>query len=75
MKSFMRLVDEVRIVDSDAAKYLLTDARKLPSFQQKEYLYSVMVWKETPHGFEYWRNIAEQIEHGCEARKTHLFRR
>lgn len=74
MKKFMQLVDEIRLVDVDAAKYLISDARKLPSFKESRYLCAVMVWMETPQGFEYWRKIAAQIEHGCDAIKRHLFK-
>lgn len=55
---YKELIERVRLIDPAAAEYLESDDIKNCNFIPHGNLGSVMIWSETPQGFQYWSNIA-----------------
>lgn len=65
---YKNLVKKVRLVDTKAAKYLMSkDVKKLSSFNPNSCdLTSVFGWSSTPQGFEYWSKLSDLIKGSTE---------
>lgn len=68
-KKYQKLVEQVRVVDEDAAKYLETDAKQLPTFSSncsfgtgQTGLKTIFTWLEAPQGIDYWIDIYYKLE-------------
>jgi hypothetical protein len=59
---YEKLIERVRKINSDAAKYLETEAKDLPNFMEVDDLCCVMEWKLTPQGHDYWSSINKILE-------------
>lgn len=66
---FKTLVARVRIIDEEAAEYLLALEAEYTKnysthvgFYYSNILSSVMYWSHTPQGHAYWLNIDHQLE-------------
>lgn len=49
-QEYLDLIEEIKLIDEDAAKYLETDARKLRYFDEHGELPHVITWRQTPQG-------------------------
>lgn len=55
--TYEELIDEVRIIDQDAADYLANGAKDLPDFHPSKYLDEAFAWEDTPQGGAYWARL------------------
>ena len=60
-REYLRLIEKVREIDEDAAKYLEKDAREIDGFCLSGQLKGCMTWVNTPQGQEYWSIIANKL--------------
>lgn len=64
-ENYEALIEEVRVIDEDAANYMEGDAKKLPDFIAGDgcsnQLVTVFPWRDTPQGQDFWRNIDTQL--------------
>lgn len=62
LEEFYQLIAEVQEINSEAAEYLSTGARNMPSFSPCNGLSAVFLWKNTPQGHDYWAAIDKQLD-------------
>lgn len=59
---YKMLIKEVNAIDPAAAHWLRHYAWNERVFKEDITLSGVMIWDETPQGYQYWYNIALEIE-------------
>jgi hypothetical protein len=59
--AYLDLINEVASVNPKAAVYMLTDMRKVPSFEPCGQLSAIVFWDQTEQGTDYWFDIMQQI--------------
>jgi hypothetical protein len=58
---YVNLIEEVALIDKDAAEYMHGPMREITGFGPSGDLWEVVVWENTKQGTEYWYNIASQL--------------
>lgn len=58
---YRQLIERVRKIDSVAAEYMEGPGREQERCNPRADLSEVMVWSETPQGYEYWADIDRKI--------------
>lgn len=63
-KEYRELIEKVRLIDQDAAKYLESDDIKVTGllFLESDDIMTVMDWSMTPQGSDFWRGIAAKLK-------------
>ena len=59
MSNYEKLIERVRQIDESAADYLKTVD---PGEPGTSHLSMVMIWEDTPQGWEYWNSINNILE-------------
>jgi hypothetical protein len=60
-EEYLELVERVRVIDEDAADYMLDDARALKDFEPLCNLAYVFTWADSPQGHDYWSEISRKL--------------
>ena len=58
---YLKLVNKVKKVDKEAAKYLREEAPKLKDFGLGKNLSWCFIWEDTPQGHKYWQRVEEAL--------------
>jgi len=61
-KDYKKLIEQVRLIDEKAAKYLEGLARSLPGFKPNGDLPMCFIYKDSLQGADYWLNIKKSID-------------
>lgn len=65
-QAYYYLIQEVKEIDKEAAKYMECEAHKLENFEYSGDIGRCFLWHETPHGYDLWNNIDWKL---CRKRK------
>lgn len=60
-EEYQALCDRVEVIDKEAARYMREEAPMLDSFDGCSILNDSFVWKETPHGYNYWSKLEKAL--------------
>lgn len=60
-EEYQALCDRVEAIDKEAARYMREEAPMLDSFDGCGILNDSFVWKETPHGYNYWSKLEKAL--------------
>lgn len=61
-RDYAALIERVRALDPDAARYMETEARTLESFTPHGALDSCFIWDEATQGHSYWGDIEGRLK-------------
>lgn len=61
LRGYIRLIHEVERVDPEAGKYLRKEAWEREDFSPVAFLSGCFVWRKTPQGHEYWRDLEKHV--------------
>ena len=60
-EEYQALCDRVEAIDKEAARYMREEAPMLDSFDGCGILTDSFVWRETPHGYNYWSKLEKAL--------------